>query len=164
MAEQLGIDWGKLLVQAINFLILIWILWRFAYKPLGRMMEQRTARIRSDLDEARRLRDEGERDRESYRAQLARARDEARGVLDEANQVAGRIREQALADAETQSAQLLQRARDEIEREKVQAIGELRREVADLAIMAATQVVRRNLDGADQRRLVEEALAEVREN
>ncbi len=161
MAEQLGVDWGKLLVQAINFLLLLWILQRFAYKPLLRIMDERSNRIRNDLDEARRLREEGERDRETYRTQLGRARDEARAILEEANTVAARIREQALGDAESQNTAMLQRARDEIAREKETAIAELRREVADLAIMAASHVVGRSLDDADRRRLVEEALTEV---
>jgi F-type H+-transporting ATPase subunit b len=162
MFEQLGVDWGKLAVQAFNFLLLLLLLRKFAYRPLLRIMDQRAARIRNDLDEARRLRQEAERDRETYRAQLSRARDEARAILDEANTVAARIREQALADAEGQHTAMLQRARDEIAREKEAAIAELRREVADLAILAATQVIRRSLDDADRRRLVEEALAEVR--
>ena len=161
MAEQLGVDWGKLLVQAINFLVLLWLLQRFAYRPLLRIMDERSTRIRNDLDEARRLREEGERDRETYRTQLNRARDEARSILEEANHVAARIRDQALGDAESQHAALLQRARGEIEREKETAIAELRREVADLAIMAASHVVGRSLDDADRRRLVDEALTEV---
>jgi F-type H+-transporting ATPase subunit b len=158
---QLGVDWGKLAVQAFNFLILLWLLQRFAYKPLLRMLDERSRRIRGDLDEARRLREEAERDRETYRTQLNRARDEARSILEEANNVATRIRTQALSDAESQHAALLDRARDEIGREKETAIAELRREVADLAIMAASHVVGRSLDDADRRRLVDEALTEV---
>lgn len=162
MLEQLGVDPIKLAIQAFNFLLLLFILQRVAYKPLLRMLDERRNRIRTDLDEARRLREESERDRETYRTQLNRARDEARAVLEEANNVAARIREQAIVDAEQQNAVTLQRAREEIAREREHAIAELRREVADLAITAASQVVRRNLDGDDQRRLVEEALSEVR--
>ncbi|HEX2034452.1 MAG TPA: F0F1 ATP synthase subunit B [Chloroflexota bacterium] len=161
MFEQLGVDGWKLAIQAFNFLLLLFILHRLAYRPLLRMMDARSERIRNDLDDARRLREEGERDREVYRQQLSRARDEARAILEEANTVAARIREQSLADAEAQNAVALQRARDEIAREKERAISELRREVADLAIMAASQVVGRSLDGSDHRRLVEQALAEV---
>ena len=161
MAEQLGVDGGKLLVQAINFLLLLFLLQRFAYKPLLRVMDERSTRIRNDLDEARRLRLEAEQDRGTYRLQLGRARDESRAILEEANNVAARIREQALIDAEGQNAALLARARDEIAREKDAAIVELRREVADLAIQAASHVVGRSLDAADQRRLVGEALAQV---
>ena len=162
MIEQLGIDGQKLLFQAINFLLLLFILQRFAYKPLVGMLDERSRRIRSDLDEARKLREEGERDRETYRQQLSRSRDEARAVLEEANNVAARIREQAILDAEQQNAVTLQRARDEIAREKEHAIAELRREVGDLAIRVATQVVGRSLDANDQQRLVDEALSNVR--
>lgn len=161
IAEQLGIDPIKLGIQAFNFLLLLFILQRVAYKPLLKMMDKRSAQIRGDLDEARRLREEGERDRETYRAQLNRARDEARSILEEANNVAARIREQAILDAESQNQVSLQRARDEIAREKEHAIAELRREVGDLAIQVATQVVGRSMDTSDQRRLVDEALARV---
>jgi F-type H+-transporting ATPase subunit b len=161
MLEQLGVDGWKLAIQAFNFLLLLLILQRFAYRPLVGMLDARAARIRNDLDEARRLREEGERDRETYRQQLNRARDEARSIMEEANNVAARIREQAILDAEQQNAVTLQRARDEIAREKEHAIAELRREVGDLAIRVASQVVGRSLDGGDQRRLVDEALAQV---
>ena len=162
MIEQLGIDGQKLLFQAINFLLLLFILQRFAYKPLVGMLDERSRRIRGDLDEARRLREEAERDRETYRQQLSRSRDEARSILEEANNVAARIREQAILDAEQQNAVTLQRARDEIAREKEHAIAELRGEVGDLAIRVATQVVGRTIDANDQQRLVDEALATVR--
>jgi F-type H+-transporting ATPase subunit b len=161
IAEQLGIDPIKLGIQAFNFLLLLFILQRVAYKPLVNMMDARSARIRNDLDEARKLREEGERDRETYRAQLNRARDEARAILDEANTVAARIREQAIVDAEAQNQVTLQRARNEIEREKSAALAELRREVGDIAIQVATKVVGRSLDSADQRRLVDEDLARL---
>ncbi|MBI3974128.1 MAG: F0F1 ATP synthase subunit B [Chloroflexi bacterium] len=159
MAEQLGIDPIKLAIQAFNFLLLLFLLRKLAYKPLMRMLDERSTRIRNDLDEARHLREEGEQDRETYRQQLNRARDESRAILEEANNVAARIREQALIDAEAHNAAMLQRARDEIVREKEAAVAELRREVADLAVLAASQVIGRSLDGADHRRLVEEALA-----
>ncbi|MGI8422780.1 MAG: F0F1 ATP synthase subunit B [Chloroflexota bacterium] len=162
MFEQLGVDGWKLGIQAFNFLLLLLILQRFAFKPIVNMLDERSRRIRGDLDEARKLREEGERDRETYRQQLNRARDEARAVLEEANNVAARIREQAILDAEQQNAMTLQRARDEISREKEHAISELRREVGDLAIRVATKVVGRSLDGNDQQRLVDEALASVR--
>jgi F-type H+-transporting ATPase subunit b len=161
MAEQLGIDPYKLAIQAVNFLLLLLILQRFAYKPLLKMMDARSSRIRSDLDEARKLREESEKDRETYRSQLNRARDEARAILEEANNVAARIREQAIIDAESQNAVTLQRAREEIQRERDQAIADLRGEVGDLAILVAERVVGRSLEERDQRRLVEEALSQI---
>lgn len=161
LAGALGLNPTSLLIQILNFLVLLVLLRRLLYKPLLGMLEQRSQRIRNDLDEARRLREQSERDRQEYRVQLERARDEARAVLDEANQVAERIREQALLDAEGQSAAILERAREAIARERDFAVAELRREVADLAITAASRVVRHALDGPAQRQLVQDALAEM---
>ncbi|MDQ3701048.1 MAG: F0F1 ATP synthase subunit B [Chloroflexota bacterium] len=161
MFEQLGLEPIKLAIQALNFLLLLFLLQRLAYRPLLRMMDARSARIRDDLDAARRVKEESRQEQEQYRQQLAGARDESRAILDEANAVAARIREQAQADATAQNAVTLGRAREEIAREKEQAIGELRREVADLAIMAASHVVGRSLDSEDQRRLVDQALSKV---
>ena len=92
------------------------------------------------------------------RDQLARARDEARAIVEEASNVAGRLREQALIDTEATVGLMLAHGREEIARERELAVSELRREVATLAILAASQVVGRNLDSADSRRLVDQAI------
>jgi F-type H+-transporting ATPase subunit b len=107
------------------------------------------------------MRDEGERDRQTYRDQLNRARDEARAVLDEAANVASRIREQAMFDAEATALAIIARARQDIARERDAALKELRGEVATIAIMAATRVVKRSLNTEDARRIIDEALADT---
>lgn len=161
MFEALGVNWQLLLFQVVNFLILLFLLHRILYRPILRMMDQRRERIRTDLDEARELREAAERDRATYQRQLEQVRDESRAMLDEASGVAERIRAEARQQADEERARAVERAREAIQRERDHAIAELRREVADLAIDAASQVIRRDLDGPEQRRLVEEALAEV---
>lgn len=156
--EQLGLDPVKLAIQAFNFLLLLYLLNRFAYRPVVGMFDARASRIRTDLESAQAMRDEAEHDRTVRRDQLNKARDEARSIIEEANTVAARLREQALIDAEATVAQMLSRGRDEIAREREMAVAELRRDVANIAILAASQVVQRNLDTADSRRLVDEAL------
>ena len=125
------------------------------------MFDERASRIKSDLDDAKRMREEGERDRQTYRDQLNRARDEARAVLDEAANVASRIREQAMFDAESTALAIIARARQDIARERDAALKELRGEVATIAIMAATRVVKRSLNTEDARRLIDEALSDT---
>lgn len=159
--EQLGLDPYKLAIQSFNFLVLLYLLNRLAYKPVLRMFDERASRIKADLDDAKRMRDEGERDRQTYRDQLNRARDEARAVLDEAANVASRIREQAMFDAEATALAIIARARQDIARERDAALKELRGEVATIAIMAATRVLKRSLNTEDARRLIDEALAET---
>ncbi len=156
--EQLGLDPVKLLIQTFNFLLLLYLLNRFAYRPIVGMFDARAARIRADLESAQSLREEAEGSRATYRDQLARARDEARAIVEEASNVAGRLREQALIDTEATVGLMLAHGREEIARERELAVSELRREVATLAILAASQVVGRNLDSADSRRLVDQAI------
>jgi F-type H+-transporting ATPase subunit b len=159
--EQLGLDPIKLAIQSFNFLVLLFLLNRLAYKPVLRMFDERASRIKSDLDDAKRMREEGDRDRQTYRDQLNRARDEARAVLDEASNVASRIREQAMFDAEATALAIIARARQDIARERDAALKELRGEVATIAIMAATRVVKRSLNTEDARRLIDEALTDT---
>ncbi len=159
--EQLGLDPYKLAIQSFNFLVLIYLLNRLAFGPVLRMFDQRAARVKGDLDEARHMREEGERYRQRYRDQLNRARDEARAVLDEASSVASRIREQAMFDAEETALAIVARARQDIARERDAALKQLRTEVADIAIKAASRVIRRNLDSDDARRLIDEALTDT---
>lgn len=156
--DQLGLDPIKLSIQTFNFLLLLYLLNRFAYRPVVGMFDARASRIRTDLESAQAMRDEAERDRDTYRNQLAKARDEARAIIEEANSVGARLREQALLDAEATVGQMLQRGREEVARERQIAVGEIRQEVANLAIQAASQVVRRTLDNEDARRIVAEAL------
>jgi F-type H+-transporting ATPase subunit b len=161
MFEALGVNWQLLLFQVFNFLILLFLLHRILYRPILRILDERRERIRTDLDEARQLREAAAQDRAEYQRQLEQVRDESRAILDEASSVAERIRAEARRQAEEEQERALQRAREAIQRERDHAIAELRREVADLAIDAASQVIRRNLDSSEQRRLVEEVLAEV---
>ena len=162
MFEQLGLDPIKLGIQAFNFLLLL-----LHPAPPGLQAAAADAgRPRAPGSATTWTRPAGcarraSRTGRATAQQLNQARDEARSVLDEANATAQRIREQAMAEAEAQNAVSLRRAQEAIGREKEQAIGELRREVADLAIMAASHVVGRSLDGEDQRRLVDQAIAEV---
>jgi F-type H+-transporting ATPase subunit b len=159
--EQLGLDPVKLAIQAFNFLLLLYLLNRFAYGPVVAMFDARALRIQTDLENAKAMREEAELDRTSRRDQLNKARDEARAIIEEANSVAARLREQALIDAEATVALMLLRGREEVVREREVVVTELRRDVANLAILAASRVVDRNLDSADSRRLVDEALKGV---
>jgi F-type H+-transporting ATPase subunit b len=162
--DQLGLDPVKLAIQAFNFLLLLYLLNRFAYRPVVGMFDARASRIRSDLESAQAMREEAERDRVTHRNQLNKARDEARAIIEEANTVAARLREQALIDAEATVAQTLSRGRDEIAREREMAVAELRRDVANVAILAASRVIERNLDTADSRRLIDDALKGIEVN
>jgi F-type H+-transporting ATPase subunit b len=147
------------LVSAINFLLLLAIIWTFAFKPLAKTLDDRKAAIEQGLKDAEQAR----RDRESAEAEraatLAEARREANDILTRAQKVAQESRDADIAATREELERMRARATAEIEAEKTRAIGELRAEVADLALAAAGRVVGETMSDDRQRRLVQEFLA-----
>lgn len=158
--DSLGINLGAVIWHAINFVILLLILRRFLYRPVLRMLDERSTRIRESLEQAERLRQETARLEEQSRGILDEAKQEGARLLAQANQNAERILATARQEAREEQERLIQRAREEIARERDQAFQELREQVADLAVLAAGQVVGRSLDDASHRELVRQFLAE----
>ena len=158
-AAGLTINLFWVLISAINFIVLFVIVWSFAFKPLSRTLESRKAAIEQGLADAEQAR----RDRESAEAErtatLAEARREANDILARAQKVAQETRDADIAATREELDRMRERATTEIEAEKTRAIGELRGEVADLALAAAGRVVGETMSDARQRRLVEEFLA-----
>ncbi len=147
------------LVSAINFLLLAFIVWTFAFKPLTRTLDDRRNAIEQGLKDAEQAR----RDRESAEAErvqtLAEARREANDILARAQKVSQETRDADIAATREELDRMRERATDEIEAEKQRAILELRGEVADLALAAAGRVVGESMTDDRQRRLVQEFLA-----
>ena len=154
---QINLFW--VIVSAANFVLFFAILYTFALKPVTKMLNERRERIEQGLKDAEQAR----RDRESAEAErvtaLAEARREANDILVRAQKVAQETRDADIAATREELERMRVRAAADIEAEKQRAIGELRGEVADLALAAAGRVVGESLDGERQRRLVQEFLA-----
>lgn len=161
LIEAFDVNVVGLFFQVVNFALLLYILNRFLFKPLLGRMDERSSKIERGLEDA----ETAARDRELARAEreaaVAEARKEAAEMLARANKIAEDTRNEILADARTEAERVSARAREEIVAEKDRAMAELRAQVADLALAAAGKLVRSEMDGAVQRRLVEEFLAEV---
>lgn len=158
--KTLGIDGWNFLLHTINFLVLIFLLSRFLYRPVVGMLDERSRRIEESLAAAERARAEvaqADREREEL---LANTRREIQEMLTQSQQIADRIQSEARAAAQQESQRIVERARQEADAERQQAMIELRREVATLAVQAAERVVRQSLDDPAHRRLVDEFLSE----
>jgi F-type H+-transporting ATPase subunit b len=155
------VNWVGLGFQVFNFLLLLYLLNRLMFKPLLARMDERNQKIEQGLEDA----ETAARDRELARAEreaaVSEARKEAAEMIARANKIAEDTRNEILTDARTEAEKVTTRAREEITAEKERAMAELRSQVADLALAAAGKLVRSEMDGATQRRLVEEFLAEV---
>lgn len=160
LIEAFDINWVGLAFQVVNFLLLLYLLNRFMFKPLLARMDERSAKIEKGLEDA----EAAARDRELARAEretaLTEARKEAAEMLANANKIATDTRNEIVAEARAEAEKVTTRAREEITAEKDKAMAELRAQVADLALEAAGKLVRADMNAATQRRLVEEFLAE----
>lgn len=159
--EQLGINLPALVAQIVNFGLLLVILRLVAYQPIMRMLDERSERIRQGIEQAEEIKHQAARSEEELAARRAEALQQAQEIIARANDAAERVYREAEERARGVSDEFLAKSRAEIERERAKAISDIRSEMADLAIYAASKLVRSSLDTADHYRLVEEALAEA---
>jgi len=143
--DQLGISLYNLIFQALGFAILMFILWRFAYKPLLRILDERRDRAQEIVEKSDQIKKDLSETEARTRAELDKARTEAQAIIAEARQTRDRIVGDARDAAAAAAAAENEKARAELAQERDQAIAQLRRETADLAIAAATRVIGREL-------------------
>ena len=158
--EGLGINLPGLITQFVNFGILLAILWIFLHKPLRRVLDERRRRIEEGLRASERAVTQAEEARVQTEAAIQRGREEGQALVAQAQQIAQRIQTDAQSAARTDTDQMLQRARQEIQQERDAAIALLRDEFADLTIRAAERVIGQTLDRDAHQRLITEVLTE----
>ena len=158
--EALGINLPGLITQIVSFLILFAVLYALLYKPILRMLDGRSARIKESLETAQRVSEEAARSTQDMQKQLETARSEGQALIAQARETADRFREEELANAREEIQAERNRAQANIQRERDAAIEELRREFTGLAISAAERVVERSLDAAAHRELIDRVLEE----
>jgi len=157
---KLGINIPTLLAQVVNVVILLVVLYFVAYKPVMRMLDERSRRIKDSMEQADAIKEQAARTEEEVKRQLAAASKEGQERIDKSVKAGEEIREKAKQGARQEAEALVARARDEIKRERDEAISELRKEVADLTIAAAEKVIDRSLDKKAHRDLIDKVLEE----
>jgi F-type H+-transporting ATPase subunit b len=151
----------ELIVGALAFLIVLAILWRFAFPAMNRVLAERTEKIQGNLEKAEHARGEAEQELARYREQLAGARDEANRIIEEARKMADQLRRDLQAKAEQESAATVARAQEEIRAERDRVLQELRTQVGTIAVDLAGRVVGESLDKKTHERLIDEYIDEV---
>ena len=140
--------------QILNFLILLCILAKFAYKPLMKVLDERRARVANDLETAEKTRVEAEALKEQYSKQLAEARTEATAIIDKANKAGQKVHDDYVAQAQAEKDQMMAAAKQNIANEKDQAMTDVRAQVIALATEIAGKVVDQKLNSAADQELV----------
>jgi len=152
---------GLMIWTLVTFVIVLIVLRKYAYGPLQQVIDERRKAISADLDAAETARTEAQDALAEYRQQLAEARKEATKIVEDARRVGDERRTAAVAELEAEKARLMRQTQEEIQAETRQALNAIKQQVADLAVAATEKVVRARLDEAEQRRLIDEALADV---
>jgi F-type H+-transporting ATPase subunit b len=152
---------GLMVWTLLLFGISLLILWKLAFPRISQALDRRQRVIEESLDYAEDTRRKADELLEEYRERLGEARDQAQQILDRSRRAAEAHERESEEETAARREQLLERTRREIEAETRRAIQEIRREVADLTVMATERVTRKVLTEDDQRRLVEETLSEL---
>ncbi len=157
------VEVSQLITHIVGFLIALFILKKYAWGPVLNMLDERRAKIKGDLDVAERTREDAKKDQEELRVQLkeidATARAKTLEAINEARKIAADIKE----DARSEGKDLVERARQEIEREKAKAKVELRNTVVELAIGGAEKLLTERMDDERNKKLVLEFIESVGE-
>jgi F-type H+-transporting ATPase subunit b len=152
---------GLMIWTLIAFGITFFVLRRFAFGPIQRTIDERRTRIQKAVDEADHAREEARNLLEQHRQLIGQAKSEAESILADARRVADAQIERVKGEAETERQRRLEEVRRQIEAETKRSLDQIRSEVADLTLAATARVTGKVLDAEDQRRLIDEAIAEL---
>jgi F-type H+-transporting ATPase subunit b len=154
--SELGIQWQVLLAQTISFSVVLFVLWRFAYRPVFAMLEARRQKIAEATANAEKIKAELARTEADRQKVLAEAGDQADKLIDEARGAAARVRADETQKAVAAAEQIIAKAREAAAQEHAQMLAELKREVGRLVVQTTSTVTGKVLTPEDQRRLAEE--------
>ncbi|HEY3285575.1 MAG TPA: F0F1 ATP synthase subunit B [Gemmatimonadaceae bacterium] len=152
---------GLMFWTVLVFAILFFVLSKFAFKPILAAVEGREQELRETMDQAKADRELAAQLLAEQKQQLEAARADAQKIIADGRATAEKMRADLMEHTRTQQADMLERAKRDIESEKQGAIAELRREAVDLAIAGASKVIEKNLDDASNRALVDKYLAAI---
>jgi len=158
---MLNTQWGLMVWTFITFGITVLVLWRYAFGPLQRIIDERRARIQGSMDAAEETRAEAERLLDEYKETLAKVRGEAEEILERSRHAGEHARVELLAEAHAQAERVLAQAQTHIKGETRAALRELKGQIAELTALATERVTARSLSAAEQDRLIDEVLAEL---
>lgn len=147
----------------INFCILVVGLKVFLYKPVCNMLDSRKEEVINNLNSAEEAKLEAQRLKDEYAAQIQNARAEAQDIINQAAKIGEQTKADIVSEAREEASRLTAKAQAEIAREKTEALNEIRNEIADLAVLAASKVVGKTIDVADHQNMVDNFVKEVGE-
>jgi F-type H+-transporting ATPase subunit b len=152
--DLLKVSPGLVFWTTVTFLLVLIVLWLFAWKPIIRSLDARNEKIQQDLDNSRKLREQAESLMADYRKHLDAAKDQALHIIEEGKRDAEAIRHRIIEDAKKEAEDIHNRAIGEISQAKAKAIKELEQEVVDLSVAIISKILSRDVSKEDHRNII----------
>ena len=156
-----GVDWWKFATTTINFVIVLFILHRFAYKPLLQMLSERRDRIEKSLKDAEKIKEELTRTETARKETLDKAYAQAQRLIDEAKVSAGKVEEKKIHEATAQAAEIVRKAHASAVQDREKQFIELKKQIGGLVVDTTSRVVGKVITPEDEKRLQEETAKAV---
>lgn len=160
-AQLLGLDWKLFLAQLVNFCVVLFVLWKWAFGPLGKKLQERADKIEKSLQQAKEIEQQKEETEKSKMEQLAEARKEADEIINKAEAAATAVKEQIILEAKTQSQKLLEQVRQQSINEKEKMLAEFRQDVAEMVVSVTEKIIRSKLDPKADLSLIKKSVENV---
>jgi F-type H+-transporting ATPase subunit b len=158
--EKLGINWPLLIAQIANVALLVWLLSTFLFKPVLNMLNERTKRIQDGLGDSDKIKEQLASAKRDYDAEIVKARQEAAGIVAQAQERARAQELEIIAQARVEADRIRADAREQAGREREQMVSDLKNQVAGLVTLTATKVLGAELK-TNHDTLIEESLASL---
>ena len=160
----LDVNPGLIIWTIVTFLILLFILKKVAWKPILSALDQREKDIKDSLEKAEKAKEDAQRILDENQANLAKAEEESKKIIEQSRSFAENLKEQLLKESKEQAKKLIEDAAVEIDRKKDSAFEELKDQVAKIAVTAAEKIMKQNLDADKNKRIVDSYLKDIMKN
>ncbi|MBP3921660.1 MAG: F0F1 ATP synthase subunit B [Ruminiclostridium sp.] len=159
-----SIDPNTIVFTLINTLIIFLIYFLFLHKPVCKILDERAAAVNKDMDDAQKAKEEADAVKAEYEQRLQQSKDEASRIVAEATKKAQQRETEIIASANDEAAQLKKRAEESIEKEKKKAINEIKEEISEMVVMAASKVAEKEISEKDNEKIIDTVLSQIGEN
>lgn len=160
LIKTFHIDYKLLLAQIINFSVVVFVLYRFAYKPLLKTMNERTSAIKKGLDDAKEAQQQLEKAEQAREKRIVAAKKEAKIILEEAQKMAEKNKEEMVGKAKEEAQKVVEKAKEQIQSEKDKMLKEVKQEVGSLVVLATEKVVGEKIDQQKDKEIISKTIAD----
>ncbi len=158
-----SIDPSTIVFTLINTLIIALLYFKFLHKPVCRILDKRAEQVNKDMDDAQKAKEEADKVKAEYEQRLLESKEEANRIVADASRRAQLREEEILKEANEEAAAMKQRAEESIEREKKRAVNEIKGEISEMVVMAASKVAEKEITADDNENIINTVLSEIGE-